>query len=65
MVPLVVAMCVLYKYLSTMLFHRQFFCYFVNFLVEPEHNSTCKHLIKFFEQILKRNGSLHIDFSGI
>ena len=27
--------------------------------------STCKHLIKSFEQILKLNGSLQMDFSGI
>ena len=37
----------------------------VNFLVDPEYNSTYKHLIKSFEQILKLNGSLHIAFSGI
>ena len=53
MVSSVVGMCLYYRYLSTILFHRCFCVIFVNFLVGPEYNSTCKNFIKSFEQILK------------
>ena len=36
-------------YLSTILFHRWFLCYFCKLLLDPEFNSTCKHFIKSFE----------------
>ena len=51
-VPLAVAMCIPYRYLSTMLFHISFLCFFVNGFVDffAVYKSTCKHFIKTYWQ---------------
>ena len=63
MVPHVVATCDHYRYDKyNNSFLMVFALLFLN-SVDSQSNSTCKHLIKSFEQIPRLTGSLNLDFA--
>ena len=64
MVTHVVAICDHYRYDK---YNNSFLMVFVLLFlnsVDSQSNSTCKHLIKSFEQIPRLTGSLYLDFAG-
>ena len=64
MVPHVIAICDHYRYDKyNNSFLMVFALLFLN-AVDSQSNSTCKHLIKSFEQIPRLTGSLYLDFAG-